>query len=170
MDFDIGNILYLLVTLVVVIVGLLGRKKKTGRKPVPGGGNKGQAKPSFMENLEKVLTMGQEVPVVTEIPENEPDILLEEVVTEAEAGPAKGEPVPYGAGMKSALMEEYNRITGGIAEAARDLTHTETDIISEPIEVIQLDEKEGTDYFEIVKDFDAGTAVVYSAIINRVDY
>jgi hypothetical protein len=36
--------------------------------------------------------------------------------------------------------------------------------------MIDIDEKEGTDYFEIVKDFDAGTAVVYSAIINRVDY
>ena len=170
MDFDIGNILYLVVTLVVVIVGLLGRKRKTARKPAPGGEKEGQAKPSFMENLEKVLTMGQEVPAVTEIPENEPDILPEEVVTEAEAEPVKGEPVSSGAGMTSALMEEYSRVRGGIAEPAGELIQTETDIITEPIEVIRLDEEEGTDYFEIVKDFDAGTAVVYSAIINRVDY
>ena len=43
-------------------------------------------------------------------------------------------------------------------------------MITEPLEVIDLEEEEGTDYFEVVKDFDAGTAVVYSAIINRVDY
>jgi hypothetical protein len=170
MDFDIGNILYLVVTLVVVIVGLLGRKKKTGRKAVPGDGKKGPAKPSFMENLEKVLTMGQEVPEVMDIPENEPDILSEEVVKEAEAEPVTGEPVPSGAGMASSLMEEYSRVIGRIAEPAGELIQTETDIITEPIEVIHLDEEEGTDYFEIVKDFDAGTAVVYSAIINRVDY
>ncbi len=47
---------------------------------------------------------------------------------------------------------------------------TAADMIIEPLEVIQLDDEWGTDYFEVVKDFDAGTAVVYSAIINRVDY
>ena len=44
------------------------------------------------------------------------------------------------------------------------------EILTEPLEVIQLEEEEGTNYFEIIKDFDAGTAVVYSAIINRIDY
>jgi hypothetical protein len=38
------------------------------------------------------------------------------------------------------------------------------------MEVVDLDEMQGTNYFEIVRDFDAGTAVVYSAIINRLDY
>jgi hypothetical protein len=41
---------------------------------------------------------------------------------------------------------------------------------TEPLEVINLDEEEGTDYFDIIKNFDAGAAVVYSAIINRLDY
>ena len=163
MDFDIGNILYLVVTLVIVIVGLLGRKKKTVRKPVPRDGKEGLAKPSFLENLEKVMTMGQEVPEVTEIPEDEPDMLPEEDGTEVE-------PVPSGAGMTSALMEEYNRVTGRIAEPAGGSIHSEAATMTEPIEVIDLDKEEGTDYFEIVRDFDAGTAVVYSAIINRVDY
>jgi hypothetical protein len=47
---------------------------------------------------------------------------------------------------------------------------TEADMITDPLEVISLDDEGGTNYFEVIKDFDAGTAVVYSAIINRVDY
>lgn len=42
--------------------------------------------------------------------------------------------------------------------------------MTEVLEVFDLDELPGTDYFEIVKDFDAGTAIVYSSIINRLDY
>ena len=51
-----------------------------------------------------------------------------------------------------------------------DTILAETDSITEPLEVIHIKEGEGTDYFEIIKDFDAGTAVVYSAIINRIEY
>ncbi len=58
MDFDIGNILYIVITIVAVAVGLLGKKKK----PAEGGSGapKGNARPGFMENLERVLQMGQE--------------------------------------------------------------------------------------------------------------
>ena len=42
--------------------------------------------------------------------------------------------------------------------------------IDEIIELLELEEEEKPDYFEIVKDFDLGTAVVYSAILNRQDY
>ena len=43
--------------------------------------------------------------------------------------------------------------------------------VSKAREVIDLEMEEGgVDYFQVVKDFNAGTAVVYSAIINRLDY
>jgi hypothetical protein len=48
--------------------------------------------------------------------------------------------------------------------------HYEGESTTKPLEVVELDDEGGTNYFEIVRDFDAGTAVVYSAIINRVDY
>jgi hypothetical protein len=41
---------------------------------------------------------------------------------------------------------------------------------SKPIEVIELEKEEAVDYFKVVQNFDAGTAIVYSAIINRLDY
>ena len=46
MDFDIGNILYVVITLVAIIASLLGKKKKPASK---------DAKPGFFDNLEQVL-------------------------------------------------------------------------------------------------------------------
>jgi len=67
-------------------------------------------------------------------------------------------------------MDDYDRIMSGNREADHDIYRTDGDQMEGSLEVINLDQEEGTDYFEIVKDFDAGTAVVYSAIINRLDY
>lgn len=157
MDFEIGNILYIVITLVVVIVGLLGKKKKP-----QGQGNEGsdgEAKPGFLENLEKAFNMKMQDQVV-DLREYEEDLPEEEMV----------EPAPEPKSKTSGLMEEYERLVGAREKDRRLRTIlSEADEITEPINVIQDDEG-GTDYFEVVKDFDAGTAVVYSAIINRVDY
>ena len=40
----------------------------------------------------------------------------------------------------------------------------------ENLEVIDMDDITNPDYFEIAKDFDLGTAVIYSTIINRKEY
>ena len=157
MDFEIGNILYIVITLVVVIVGLLGKKKKP-----QGQGNEGsdgEAKPGFLENLEKAFNMKLQDEVV-DLREYEENLPEEEIV----------EPAPEPESKTSGLMEEYERLVMQRQEERQLGTIlSEADKITEPINVIQ-DDKEGTDYFEVVKDFDAGTAVVYSAIINRVDY
>jgi hypothetical protein len=42
--------------------------------------------------------------------------------------------------------------------------------MTEDLEVIDLDKESGPDFFEMVNEFDAKTAIVYSAIINRLDY
>ena len=69
------------------------------------------------------------------------------------------------------ILEEYEIMMDHQSDSAEGgIILTETDTSTEPLEVIHLDAEEGTDYFEVIKDFDAGTAVVYSAIINRVDY
>jgi hypothetical protein len=166
MDFDIGNILYVLITLVAIIVGLLGKKKK---KPVEqGSGESGEEnQPGFMESLENMLRMGQENPQPVDLQDHEEDIFVEEYghatepVTETRVEPAI---------LTGSVLDDYDQIMGGFNEVDHDIILTDGDNLGEPLNVIDLDQEEGTNYFEIVKDFDAGTAVVYSAIINRLDY
>ena len=153
MDFEIGNILYIVITLVAVIVGVLGKKKKpaNGGSSAPGS----EARPGFMENLERVLQMGQEPAEITELQNFEEDVPVEEEVpvhtAEKSFNDLRNRP---------SIMDEYDRI----------MNRSKDGELSEALEVMDLDEMQGTDYFEIVREFDAGTAVVYSAIINRLDY
>jgi hypothetical protein len=163
MEFDIGNLFYIVIMLVVVIVGLLGKKKK----PAPGGsgesGNKSQ--PGFLENLERVLSMGQEQPMVQDLKPFESDLPVEEDVQVQE------EVHSVSKRRSSDMMEAYNRILASGQEGGQDLIMTEGEQATESIEVTDLDPMpSGTNYFEIIRDFDVGAAVVYSAIINRLDY
>ena len=155
MDFDIGNLLYIVITLVAVIIGVLGKKKK----PADGGsGAPGEsaARPGFLENLERVLQMGQEQTEVKDLQDFEADLPDEEVITveamEESHSDLRNRP---------SIMEEYERIM---------IRGKDGEQISEALEVVDLDELPGTNYIEIVRDFDVGTAVVYSTIINRLDY
>lgn len=154
MDFDIGNILYIVITLVAVMVGVLGKKKKPadGTSEAP----ESAARPGFMENLERMLQMGQEQVGVTELQDFEEDLPPEEDL------PVQAAEKDY-ADLRSrpSIMDEYDRIMNRAKDG---------ELMTDTLEVIDLDEMQGTDYFEIVRDFDAGTAVVYSTIINRLDY
>jgi len=161
MDFEIGNILYIVITLVAVIVGVLGKKKK----PADGGSSAPEsgARPGFMENLERVLQMGQEPVEITELQENEEDLAVEEVV-----------PVPAAEESfddvrnRPSIMDEYERIMNRSRDG--EFLMDDGELNNEALEVLDLDDMQGTNYFEIVREFDAGTAVVYSTIINRLDY
>ncbi|RLE00398.1 MAG: hypothetical protein DRJ13_08630 [Bacteroidetes bacterium] len=163
MDFDIGNIFYIVITLVAVIIGVLGKKKK----PAKGGSGapEGSARPGFLENLERVLQMGQEPAEITELQEFEADLPVEETVAaEAVDGPF------LDVRNRPSIMDEYDRIMNRGKDGELDFMTEEGEQINENMELLELDEIPGTNYFEIVKDFDAGTAVVYSTIINRLDY
>ena len=163
MDFDIGNILYIVITLVAVTIGLLGKKKKPGTQGTGEGG--GKAQPGFMENLERLLTMGQENPVVSDLQEFEEDLPEEEgSVTELEAEPR------WESLKAPNIMDDYDRIMQGNQEEGRDIYFVDGDSMSEPMEVIELDEESGTGFLDMVSRFDARKAIVYSAIINRIDY
>ena len=152
MDFEIGNLLYIVITLVAVIVGVLGKKKK----PADGGsGAPGEsaARPGFLENLERVLQMGQEQPEIKDLQEFEADLPDEEVLTVEESlSDLRNRP---------SIMDEYDRIMN---------RSNEGELMDDAMEVLDLEGTQGNNYFEIVRDFDAGTAVVYSTIINRLDY
>ncbi len=167
MEFDIGNILYVVITLVVIIVGLLGKKKKpasTGSEQDTSSRPQG----GIMENLEKILSMGQEDPLIMDLKDHESDLYAEEEreyeETELESSPAE-------TGSDQTFQAEYQQILDRLNNRESDASLFEEEGGNlEPLELIQLEDEQGTDYFEIIKDFDAGTAVVYSAIINRVDY
>jgi hypothetical protein len=155
MDFDIGNLFYIVITLVAVIIGLLGKKKK----PADGGSGapeKRAARPGFLENLERVLQMGQEQPEIRDMQDYETELPDEEViaveVAEGSLDDLRNRP---------GILDEYERIMNRSKEGG---------LTDEAMEVVDIDETEGNNYFEIVRDFDAGTAVVYSTIINRLDY
>lgn len=163
MEFDIGTILYIVITLVAVLVGVLGKKKK----PAEGapGTTQGEARTSFMENLERVLTQGQEQAQVRDLQDYEADLPAEEYVSDELVEEPLAETRRSGS-----LMDQYEEIMRRKTGSDADPMVSEGGKMEEVLEVIDLDEEYGTDYFEIVRDFDAGTAVVYSAIINRLDY
>jgi len=154
MDFEIGNLLYIVITLVAVIIGVLGKKKK----PADGGSGaaESEARPGFFENLERVLQMGQEPAQITDLQNFEADLPVEEVVPEEVVEESLSD-----IRNRPGIMEEYDRIMNRGKDGEQ---------ISETLEVIDMDEIPGTNYIEIIRDFDVGTAVVYSTIINRLDY
>jgi len=182
MDFDIGNLFYIIITLVVVIVSLLGKKKK------PAGGTSGspagKSRPSFFENLEQVLQMGQEQPVIRDLKDYEEDLPEEEPSLAFEAENSSlarvaEEPSPsYAAGdtgmdlrNRPGIMEEYERIMKRGMVDSMDPFSAEGASSSEALEVIELDEEyPDTNYLAIIRRFDPGTAIVYSAIMDRLDY
>jgi hypothetical protein len=162
MDVDISNILYIIITLVVVIVSVLGKKKKPGTGGSDGSGN--ASRPGFMENLERILQMGQEEPLISNPEPYEADLSVEE--PEVEEVVQK----PAAKMRKPGILDEYNRIMNRTTDGQTDLVKSEGQRATEQLEIINLDDETGTDFFELVKNFDARTAIVYSTIINPLDY
>ena len=167
-DFDISNILIVVITLIAVIIGLMGRKRRTSQKPSAPGESRGESREGFLENLERILTMEQEKPEYVDFHEEASDLspadeVIEEVVSAMEP---ESERVISPSGFAS----EYERILKELGSPG-SISYIEGERSTEPLEVIELDEeRKGTDYFEIVRNFDPGTAIVYSAIINRINY
>jgi len=164
MDFEIGSILYIVITVVAIIVGMMGKKKKPKGQ---GAGETGaDAQPEFLKNLERAFNMGGEDAVDVELEDYEVDLHPEEMEPEPVTEPSHLNSDTESDPMMDAYEELLNRSRG----RESDIILSEADVITEPLEVIHVGEGDGTDYFEVVKDFNAATAVVYSAIINRLDY
>lgn len=140
-------------------MGLLGKKKKpAGESP---DAPESQARPGFFENLERVLQMGQEETAIKHLQDFEEDIPLEEEVQPEVAPELLKAPT---------IMDEYERIMNRSTDGTMNLISGEGERMTESMEVFDLDYESGTDYFKIVEEFDAGTAIVYSTIINRLEY
>ncbi len=166
MDFDIGNILYIVITLVVVIVGLMGKKKKPAQGS--GGESSSQPAPGFLENLERAFNMGKEEQAVMDLRDYEEDIPFEDEVVEE---------TPVQVPEAMTLMQEYELMMERRKESVEwSSIHTRVDNMGGPMEIIDIDEEKGADYeaaidyLQLGKNFDAGKAVIYASIINRIDY
>ena len=172
MDFDIGNLFYIIITLVVVIIGLLGKK----RKPASGtpGRPASKTRPGFLENLEQVLQMGQEQPGIRDLKEYEEDLPVEEPSPEyvmEEPSPEYAADSPFvDLRNRPGILEEYERIMKQGMLGDSDPFSSEGSRSAGALEVIDLEDQPGTDYLAIIRKFDVGTAIVYSAIMERLDY
>jgi hypothetical protein len=165
MDFDLGNILYVVITLVAIIAGLLGKKKKSSKQAADE--TETEARPGFLENIERVLRMGQEGPQAADLQDYEEDIAFEEPKPMASLN---SELVAETVVPSISILDDYDQIMNSMNSVSYETSLTDGDHLDETLEVVDMDHEGGTNYFEIVKDFDAGTAVVYAAIINRLDY
>jgi hypothetical protein len=165
MDFDIGNILYVVITLVAIIAGLLGRKKKPANQSPKETSDENQ--PGFMENIERILRMGQENPQVADLQDYEEDIVFDEPkpVASLNSELSAETAVP-----SRSILDDYDRIMNSMNERDNDASFADGDHLDGSLEVFDMDNEGRANYFEIIKDFDAGTAIVYSSIINRLDY
>ncbi len=163
MDFDISNILYVVITIIAVVVGLLGKKKK----PANTGSEEPESErqPGFMENLERVLRMGQEDQGIVDLQDSELDLLPEEVEADVIVEPFTDLSHP-----SRSIMEDYDRIMSSNTDGDEADIFTFGDSDSEQMEILDLDKQDDADYFEITRNFDAKTAVIYAAIINRTEY
>jgi len=162
MEFDIGNLIFIIATLVAILVSVLGKKKKPVFKEVPPEttSNKqgnffermGKELEGYLDMEEKKRTQNTADTVMTQ--KAQYDYLSDEIKSEPET-----------------LMADYEGEFNPVTMHHLDLIEAEGIPSIEPLQVIEIDEEfEERDYFEIIDDFDAEKAIIYSAIINRIDY
>lgn len=181
MEFDIGTLIYILVTIIAIVAGVAGKKKNPAGNSAPSG--EGSSK-GFFDKLEEQLggfvdeardTVGS----VTDefksaVSGNEPamqeEAAREDVVSQEYDYSQEQD---YSS---EVYQSEYNAFEGiydpGQQESIEQVTSEAIRSTNEGdmMQVLEVDEPEYADYFEVVKEFDLGTAVVYSAIINRKEY
>ncbi len=109
--------------------------------------------------------MGQEPVEVAELQEFEADLPVEETVASEVV-----DDLYVDIRHRPTIMEEYDRIMGRGKDGELDFMLDDGELAADAAVVLDLNEESGTNYFEIIKDFDATTAIVYSTIINRLDY
>lgn len=168
-DFDFGNLIYIIATVVALIAGVFGKKKKP--KNVAPAGGKG-SRQTFLEKLESQLSgLAGEVSLA---PEGE-GYAEEEYDFAEEAG--GGETVAFEASEASteyvSPFAHYEGEFNPSREANKDLINSEAISTIDEDDALQLVDLDGTEYAaydEVVDEFELGTAVLYSSILERPEY
>jgi len=164
MEFDFGNILYIVVTIIALVAGIAGKKKK---KPVTTGSAPAQEKSplSFLEQLG--IDVSEFEPKV-EL--REEDVVYDEESFEYEE---EEEPEPIVESTPApGIFSSYEGIFNPELEMNKNLIEREAIQSTAPIELIDLDDLEdsGMETLDLVKNFDPVSAVIYSEILQRRAY
>ena len=172
MEFDFGTILYILVTIIAIIAGVAGKKKKPASRPEGAESPEAESGEGFFDRLERQFSeFGEETRQETgeeegAARETQPDPVVYQPVEEA------SERINNNRDDSRSSETHFEGLYDPEKQDNVDIMRSEAEQSGEALEVVDLedDEEGGTDYFEIVKDFDLRTAVIYSAIINRREY
>lgn len=175
MEFDIGTLFYILITIIAIVASVLGKKKK------PAEGQQSSDEESgpfgFFSKLEEQINgmaddTREGVQQVAEdvIPAEQRDdqrILQDKDSYDWQSASYDGDSATSG--------DYYNEFEGyydSDKQKSLDaiIEEAERSTSDEAIQVIEVEDISHPDYFKIVEDFDLGTAVIYSTIINRKEY
>jgi hypothetical protein len=182
MDFDIGTIIYIIITIVAIAAGAFGKKKKPApSSPVSEDENEPVG---FFEKLEEQFSG-----IISEAKESVQNITTEFIPVEEKPIAEPTFQDEYKA--LGSLLDQYNfDHTVKVEESFFDSEESEElllesddeqiqDLISseairttdgQVLEVIETDTTTYPDYLENIQDFDLGTGIIYSIIINRKEY
>jgi hypothetical protein len=175
MEFDIGTLFYILITIVAIVASVLGKKKKPADDEYSSDEESGPF--GFFSKLEEQISgladdAREGVQQVAEkvIPEEQPDdqrILQDKDSYDWQSESYDGDSANAG--------EYYNEFQGYYDSEQQEnldaiIKEVERSTSDDAIQVIEVEDLSHPDYFKIVDNFDLGTAVIYSAIINRKEY
>lgn len=175
MEFDIGTLIYIVITIIAIVAGVAGQKKK----PSDSSDGSGDGSPrSFFDKLEEQLTGFADETKETAgsvAEEIEAPFTADEPVMEREvaADDRREQDKIYWQNNIESAYDEYAGIYD--PDQQEELEQISEEAIrstdeSDMLQVEELDEQDHPDYHQIVSEFDLGTAVIYSSIINRKEY
>ncbi len=145
MEDGVSSILYIIITAIIILVGVLGKKKKP--KQIPGGSGNGE--PGGMDFFEKLGLREQEEQ------EGFIDVEEDEEMTEI---PVDKETQRLSV---TSVFKEQSDKTAEVTEKAFEEETEEVNAYSE------ISDEYDNDMNEIKDEFDLKKAIVYSEIINR---
>lgn len=175
MEFDIGTLIYIIITIIAIVAGVAGQKKK----PAGGAGDTEEgASKGFFDKLEEQLTgfadearetagsVAEEIkaPFTEDQPGAEREVASDD---------RREHDKNYWQNNIDSAYDEYAGIYDPDQQDELEQISEEAVRSTNPddaLEVIEMEESSHPDYYEIVSDFDLGTAVIYSTIINRKEY
>ncbi len=175
MDFDIGTLFYILITIVAIVASVFGQKKKQAEGQQSS--DEEDAPFGFFSKLEEqiggmvddtkegVKKVAEEITPAEQRPDNR--IQQDKDSYDWASTSFDGDAATSG--------DYYNEFEGYYDSKKQEsldaiIEEVERSTSDEAIKVIEVEDISHPDYFKIVESFDLGTAVIYSTIINRKEY
>lgn len=178
MDFDIGTLIYIIITIVAIAAGAFGKKKKPVSKPFVEG-EESESK-GFFGKLEEQFggfieeAKGSVQNITSEFIPEEKELVEEPLVQSDYKGyESLLDKYTNGIPADDSPLQEFEGLFDSDEEENEDLISSEAIRSNEDgqiMEVIDTDPNSYVDYDQMIRNFDLGSAVIYSSIINREEY